>query len=240
MDDKFNTITTAILNGRTIYQNIRRSISYIFAIHVPVALLALVIPSVGLPNLLIPVHIVMLELIIDPTSSIIFQRIKPNKNIMQKPPRDQKESIITGITAIRTVIQGLAIFAVVFGVYCFSIMKSDDHTYATTMAYATLVTSFIIISHQLTSKEITIKNFLETLKDKISVSINTIMILILVAVVYVPFFQKLANTNAISLSDWGLVVLLALLAVIPFDLLKIIYKIRTKKSKKHPIVIDNN
>ena len=240
MDDQFKTITTAILNGRTIYQNIRRSISYIFAIHVPVALLALVIPTVGLPNLLIPVHIVMLELIIDPTSSIIFQRIKPNKNIMQKPPRSQKEPIITGATAIRTIIQGLAIFAVVFGIYCFSFAELENHTVATTMAYTTLVTSFILISHQLTSKELTIKNFIETLKDKISVSINTIMILILIAVVYVPFFNKLANTTAISLANWGLVILLALIAVIPFDILKIIYKFRSKKLKKQPTPIDKN
>ncbi|MBQ6510906.1 cation-translocating P-type ATPase [Candidatus Saccharibacteria bacterium] len=232
MDDQFSTITTAILNGRTIYQNIRRSISYIFAIHVPVALLALVVPTVGLPNLLIPVHVVMLELIIDPTSSIIFQRIKPNKNIMQKPPRSQKEPIITIATAARTIIQGLAIFSVVFGVYCWSFINSDDHLFSTTMAYATLVTSFILISHQLTSKELTIKNFFTTLKDKISVSINLIMLLILMAVVYVPFFNKLANTTPISLSDWGKVILLAVLAIIPFDILKIIYKIHSKISKK--------
>ena len=99
-------------------------------------------------------------------------------------------------------------------------------------AYATLVTSFILISHQLTSKELTIKNFFTTLKDKISVSINLIMLLILMAVVYVPFFNKLANTTPISLSDWGKVILLAVLAIIPFDILKIIYKIHSKISKK--------
>ncbi len=228
-DDRFSTIITAILNGRTIYQNIRRSISYIIAIHVPVALLALVIPVVGLPNLLLPVHIVMLELIIDPTSSIIFQRIKPNKNIMQKPPRSQKEPIITPLTAARTIIQGLTIFAMVFAVYCYFFIAHNNQILASTMAYATLVTSFILISHQLTSKELTIKNFLETLKDKISVAINLIMILILVAVIYIPFFNKLAHTQPIEWSDWGAIVGLSLIAVLPFDLLKVIHKIHSKK-----------
>lgn len=228
-DDRFETIVTAVLNGRTIYQNIRRSISYIIAIHIPIALLALVIPSVGLPNLLLPVHVVMLELIIDPTSSIIFQRIKPSKNIMQKPPRDRKEPIVTAFTALRTIIQGLAIFFVVFSIYCYTLATSSNQAYATTMAYATLVTSFILISHQLTSKELSLKNFLTTLKDKISMFINVVMITILLLVVYVPFFNRLANTTAISFMDWCVVIPLALVAVIPFDLLKIIHKIKTKK-----------
>ena len=82
------------INGRNIYKNIKKAISYIIAIHIPIALLSLFVPMFKLPTLLLPIHVMLLELLIDPTSSIIFQRIKPSKDIMKEQPRNIKESII--------------------------------------------------------------------------------------------------------------------------------------------------
>lgn len=75
LDDNFNTIVKTIENGRTIYKNIRKAISYIISIHIPIALLSLFIPLFKLPTLLLSIHVMLLELLIDPTASIIFQRI---------------------------------------------------------------------------------------------------------------------------------------------------------------------
>ncbi len=83
LDDNFNTIIKAIENGRNIYINIRKAISYVIAIHIPIALLSLFVPIFKLPTLLLPIHVMLLELLIDPTSSIIFQRIKPTNDIMK-------------------------------------------------------------------------------------------------------------------------------------------------------------
>ena len=84
MDDHFNTIVDAIKNGRVIYSNIKKAISYILVIHMPIALACLFVPLLHLPVFLLPIHIVLLELIIDPTSSIIFERLKPDNNVMKE------------------------------------------------------------------------------------------------------------------------------------------------------------
>ena len=94
MDDNFNTIVGAIKNGRTIYNNIKKAISYILVIHIPIAFASLFAPLFNLPALLLPIHIVLLELIIDPTSSIIFQRLKPDSNVMMEKPRKISDPII--------------------------------------------------------------------------------------------------------------------------------------------------
>ena len=68
LDDNFNTIIKAIEKGRNIYSNIKKAISYIIAIHIPIALLSLIVPLFKLPTLLFPIHVMLLELLIDPTS----------------------------------------------------------------------------------------------------------------------------------------------------------------------------
>ena len=117
LDDNFNTIIKAIENGRNIYINIRKAVSYVIAIHVPIALLSLLVQSFKLPTLLLPIHVMLLELLIDPTSSIIFQRIKPSKDIMKdKDIRQQymtednhinMERIVNESTVIYTVLEEL-------------------------------------------------------------------------------------------------------------------------------------
>ena len=113
LDDNFNTIVKTIENGRNIYKNIKKAISYIIAIHIPIALLSLFVPMFKLPTLLLPIHVMLLELLIDPTSSIIFQRIKPSKDIMKEQPRNIKESIINLKSVLSSISKGFLIFIVV-------------------------------------------------------------------------------------------------------------------------------
>ena len=127
LDDNFNTIIKAIENGRNIYSNIRKAISYVIAIHIPIALLSLMVPIFKLPTLLLPIHVMLLELLIDPTSSIIFQRIKSNKNLMKYQPRKIDEPILNLNNIIMNIAQGLFIFIVVFVIYM-TLIKSNIDT----------------------------------------------------------------------------------------------------------------
>lgn len=140
LDDNFNTIVKTIENGRTIYKNIRKAISYIISIHIPIALLSLFISLFKLPTLLLSIHVMLLELLIDPTASIIFQRIKSSKNIMKENLRNIKEEKIKGI---------------------------------------------------------------------------------ILAFIYLPFYNKVANTLPLDIKWWLLIIFLVLISVIPFDILKI-------------------
>lgn len=221
LDDNFNTITAAIAKGRNIYKNIRKAISYIIVIHIPIALLSLFIPIFKLPTLMEPIHIMFLELLIDPTSSIIFQRIKTEKDIMLEKPRKPDEPIINKITAIRSIMQGLLIFIVTFINYILLLKNNINQNVAITITYTTLVLSIILISFELKSKESTIKSIINSLKDKLALTINLGIIICLLALIYIPFLNKVANTTPLNLLEWLYIFILTSIAVIPFDLLKL-------------------
>ena len=224
LDDNFNTIVKAIENGRTIYHNIRKAISYVIAIHIPIALLSLFVPVFKLPTLLLPIHVMLLELLIDPTSSIVFQRIKPSSDIMQEKPRNINEAILNVKNAISSISQGLLIFLVVFITYFLLIHNNIDTNLSITVAYAILVLSIMLITYQLRGNDFTLKAFVNSFKDKVSLIVNLGVIIGLTMFVYVPFFNTVANTMPLELKWWLLIIGLVLLAILPFDIFKVINK----------------
>ena len=221
LDDNFNTIVKAIENGRNIYKNIKKAISYIIAIHIPIALLSLFVPMFKLPTLLLPIHVMLLEILIDPTASIIFQRIKPSKDIMNEQPRSIKESIINLKTVFNSISKGFLIFLVVFITYFILVSKMQDTNLAITIAYSTLVLSIMLITYQLKGNELTLKAFAGSFKDKVSLLVNLGVIIGLIILIYIPIFSKIANTIPLESKWWLLIIILVLTAIIPFDIIKI-------------------
>ena len=221
MDDNFNTIVAAIKNGRTIYNNIKKAISYILVIHIPIAFASLFVPLCNLPPLLVPIHIVLLELIIDPTSSIIFQRLKPDKNVMMEPPRKLTEPIMNKQTVIKSILQGFVIFLVVFGSYYYLIQRKAGLDFASTFSFTILVLANIFVVYVLQSKEYAYKNFLIDLKDKIIVLINSVIVIVLLLLIYVPTLNQIVGMSSLNIYQLIIAILLALISTISFDLLKI-------------------
>ena len=118
MDDNFASIVGAVKMGRRICDNLQKALAYIFAIHVPIAGLSIIPVFFGnMPLLLWPVHIVFLELIIDPACSIIFEAEKEEDNIMSRPPKSRKEAFFTGQKIIISCMQGISILAIVLVIY---------------------------------------------------------------------------------------------------------------------------
>ena len=221
LDDNFNTIIKAIENGRNIYINIRKAISYVIAIHIPIALLSLFVPIFKLPTLLLPIHVMLLELLIDPTSSIIFQRIKPTNDIMKDKPRKIEEPILNLKNTLLSISQGLLIFSIVFLVYYYLIKNNISTNIAITIAYSILVLSIMLIAHQLKNDKSTLTNLITSFKDKVSIIVNFGIIIGLLLYIYLPFFNKVANTRPLTLKYWLYIIILTLLAVLPFDILKL-------------------
>ena len=90
LDDDFATIVEAVRSGRRIFDNLQKAMGFIFSIHVPIAGLALLPLILDWPLVLSPVHIVFLELIIDPACSIAFEAEPEEADVMDRPPRDPK------------------------------------------------------------------------------------------------------------------------------------------------------
>ena len=117
LDDNFVTVVQAIKLGRTIYDNIQRAIRYILAVHVPITGLALLPLLVGGPLILLPLHVVFLELIIDPACSIVLEREPPAADLMRRPPRPAGQRMIDATCLLGSLLQGAAMFALVLAIY---------------------------------------------------------------------------------------------------------------------------
>ncbi|WP_308734769.1 cation-translocating P-type ATPase [Humidesulfovibrio sp.] len=112
LDDDFSSIVQAIRLGRRIYDNIKKAVGYTLAIHVPIAGLSMIPVFLSdWPLLLLPVHIVFLELIIDPACSLIFEAEGAEKDIMLRPPRKPDERLFNARVLTISLLQGGAVLA---------------------------------------------------------------------------------------------------------------------------------
>lgn len=117
LDDDFGAIITTITLGRRIYANLRHAMSFILAVHVPIAGLALLPLLTGAPLLFGPIHIALLEMIINPVSAFVFEAEKSSPDQMRAPPRPANELLLSPKTACASLLQGLFAFLASAGVY---------------------------------------------------------------------------------------------------------------------------
>jgi Ca2+-transporting ATPase len=116
LDDDFGSIVLTIRLGRRIYDNLRKAIEYIVAVHIPIAGLAVLPLLLGLPLILTPIHIAFLEMVIDPACSVVFEAEQEEPDIMQRPPRDPASPLLLPKQIIWAVLQGLIVLAILAGV----------------------------------------------------------------------------------------------------------------------------
>ena len=146
MDDNFASIVGAVKMGRKIFDNLQKALGYIFAIHVPIAGLSLIpVLFTDLPLILWPVHIVFLELIIDPACSMIFEAEKEEKNVMSRPPKDINEPFFGARKIIFSCIQGICILVISLLVYFISLKIGYSEKSVRTFTFVTLIVSNIAV-----------------------------------------------------------------------------------------------
>ncbi len=145
LDDDFSSIVQAVKLGRRIFDNLKKAVAYIFAIHVPIAGMSFFPVLFNLPIVLLPVHIAFLELIIDPACSIVFEACPDEKNIMNRPPRNLKESLFGKKVFIFSLLQGLGILIAVFLVFILALYLKKGELEARTLSFTTLVFANIML-----------------------------------------------------------------------------------------------
>ncbi len=87
LDDSFNSIVTAIMQGRQIYDNITKATRFVIAVHLPIIALTMIPALLHWPTMIQPIHIVLLQLLIDPACAIVFEAEAASNDIMRRPPR---------------------------------------------------------------------------------------------------------------------------------------------------------
>jgi Ca2+-transporting ATPase len=139
LDDDFTSIVTAIRLGRRIYDNLRKAMAYILAVHVPIAGLALIPLLFDLPLVFWPLHIAFLEMVIDPVCSIVFEAEDEEADTMHRPPRHPLAPLLTVGFAIWSLLQGVLVLALVAGLYVMALGQNLPEPDARALAFAALV-----------------------------------------------------------------------------------------------------
>lgn len=234
MDDNFTTIVETVRDGRRIYDNIRKAVGYIFSIHIPIAFSSILAPFLGIAPtalLLLPLHVVLLEVLIDPTCSIVLERQPAEKNIMERKPRDPKEPLLSKGLLINSVLQGLLVFAASFISY-FVIMDGDpaNAPAARAMGLAIIMISniFLVLVNS-SNNDIMLHSVKRLAKDPVMWAVALGTAALLGVILYTPLssFLKLAALSPVRLL---IAAVLSLAAVIWYDAVKLIKKCKKKLS----------
>jgi Ca2+-transporting ATPase len=117
LDDNFASIVATVREGRHILQNVQRAFLYLIAFHVPIVGLALVTPLAGFPLVLLPIHMVWLELIVHPVSALVFQAEPATGSVMSRPPRDPAAPLLSRAAIVRSSAAGALLAAAAFATY---------------------------------------------------------------------------------------------------------------------------
>ncbi len=138
LDDRFASLVEAIASGRRIFGNMRKSMCYVMAMHVPIAGMALLPVLLGWPVMLYPLHIVFLELVIDPACSLAFENEPPEKDLMRRPPRAPGEALFGREAVTVALLQGTWVLVILVALYGWALAQLPQPE-ARTIVFAALV-----------------------------------------------------------------------------------------------------
>src|SRR5271157_1931503 len=141
LDDDFSSIVQAVRMGRRVYDNLRKAMAYILAIHVPIAGLSVLPLVLGWPLLFSPVHIVFLELVIDPVCSIVFEAEQEEEGVMRRPPRDSQAPLFSPWLLGWSLLQGATVLLVVGTMLMVALHRKMPPEEARALSFVTLVTA---------------------------------------------------------------------------------------------------
>lgn len=232
LDDNFSTIVHTVEDGRRIYDNIRKAVGYIFTIHIPIAFASLLAPLLGISSsllLLLPVHVVLLELIIDPTCSIVLERQPAEKDIMERKPRDPNENILTSQILIKSIIQGLALFAASFGTYYIYLNNHPgEGNVARSMGLAIImISNLLLVQVNSSNIDFAYKSIVNLKKDPVMWGVAALTVLGLATILYSPLSTFL-NLAALSLKEIVIVIGISFISVMWYEGVKLFNHIKSK------------
>jgi Ca2+-transporting ATPase len=218
LDDNFSAIVRAIRLGRRIFDNLRKSMSYILAVHVPIAGMALLPVLLGWPVMLYPLHIAFLELVIDPACSIVFENEPSEADVMQRPPRDIEAPLFGGMTLALSLLQGLGVLMVVLAAYALgAAYLSEKEVRAFT--FATLVMGNLALIFSNRSRTASLWTLLRT-PNRALWLVCSVTLALMSLTLYWPWMARLFNFEPLPLRYLLIATGLGLTSVLWFELIK--------------------
>lgn len=228
LTDDFSSIVQSIAMGRRIFDNIKKSMIYILAIHVPIAGISLTPLFFDWPLVLFPAHVVLLEMIIDPACALVFEAEEAEADSMKRPPRKATATLINKEMVLISIVQGISVFAVVFAVFSISLYLQRGENEARALAFVTLIVGNLGLIFVNRSWSQTIFGALR--------SHNTVLwwvtggaILFVGLVLYVPFLRNLFKFAELHVMDLIICFAAGSISVAWFEILKLV-RLQRKKN----------
>ncbi len=219
LNDDFASIVHSVRMGRRIYDHLQKAMTYIVAVHVPIAGMSIVPVLLGGPIVLLPVHILFLELIIDPACSVVFEAEAEDEDVMRRPPRNPAVAMF-GIRLLGLgLLQGASALLIVLSIYLAALWGWLNAADATALSFTTLIVANIGLIFANRSWTRTIWSTLRTPNAALWWVIGGATVFLGLAL-YVPFLQRLFHFSTLHLDDLALCVAGGCLSVIWFEGLK--------------------
>ncbi len=189
LEDQFTSIVDAIRLGRRVFSNLQTAMSYIIAIHIPVAGLALLPLVSGTPAILLPMHVALLELMIDPICSIVFEAEPESPEIMLQPPRALDSNLFSRGVLLHGFMAGIASLFVVMLVNQKIIADAGDEDHARAVAFGCLITINMALMTFLRPGWIKI-SIGQTLRNRTLLWATLALALLMVSIFYIPALAR--------------------------------------------------
>jgi len=227
LDDDFSSIEQAVRLGRRIFDNLKKAMAYIFAIHVPIAGLSLIPVLLGekWPLILLPVHIVFLELIIDPACSVVFEAEAEEPDVMQRPPRRPSDPLFSRRTIGLSLLQGAGVLVVVLGMYVGATARGASEAEARALTFATLIVANLGLILVNRSQTQTALAMLRTPNAALWWVLGGATFF-LGLVLYVPFLRDLFHLAPLHPVDLAISVVAGIFSVLWVDVVKVVRRWR--------------
>ena len=223
LQDDFASIVQAVKMGRRIFDNIKKAVSYIFAVHVPIAGLSMVpVFFADWPLLLLPIHVVFLELIIDPACSVIFEAENAEPNTMNRPPRNPTERLFNLRSVGLSILQGASVLGVLLAVFWIAGRLGHANNDARrALVFATLVVANIglILTNRSWSR--TIVSMFKEPNAALWWVVGGAAVMLAV-VLNVPFLCNLFHFSQLHATDVLLCIVAGVVSIAWFELLKLL------------------
>lgn len=232
MDDNFTTIVETVKDGRRIYDNIRKAVGYVFTIHIPIAFTSLLAPILGVAPaalMLLPLHVVLLELLIDPTCSIVLERQPAETDLMTRRPRDPQAKILDGRLLLKSIFQGFAVFAASFGIY-YTVLAGNpaNAPVARSMGLVVIMLSnLFLVQVNSSDRDFAFRSIARLVKDGVMWAANLGTLLMLAIILYTPLLHLLKLAPLTAGQFFGSAGIAAA-AVLWYEIVKLINRIRSR------------
>lgn len=222
-DDDFSSIAGGIRQGRGIFDNLRKAMSYIIAVHVPIIGMSLIPVFAGSwPLVLLPVLIAFLEFIIDPACSVVFEAEEVDPRIMEQKPRGLGEPMFGARVLTIAILQGLVALLAVFGVYLWAVLDGRPDDVVRSVTFATLVIGNLALILVNRSWRLPVWRTFRERRNRTLKWILTVASGLLVVLLLVPGLRDAFNLGPLGPLDWAAAVGAGFAGVAWFEVYKVV------------------